>query len=84
MHNLTIHLASEYTLKHRFAHLKYLESYEENPGLFDLKSFGKSNRQVVGLTYTFEWDFDHLQQVEKKNDIQERKYSNFEKQYFLN
>lgn len=65
MENLEISIGSEYSLKHHFAHLKHFKLHEEYPGLFDLKSFGKKNPQLVGLEFAVQWDFDNMQQVNK-------------------
>lgn len=60
---LKITVITSYTLNEHFPHLEQLSLCESDNGKFNLQTFGTQNPQIRRLRIRFDWDINHLDQM---------------------
>lgn len=63
MTSLSIDIHAGYNLNHYFPHLKGVSVREDNNGQFNWKTFARRNPQIRSVRLKFDWDIEHLEQI---------------------
>lgn len=63
MTKLVLYTEESYSLDGNFVNLQHFHFQQKSNGLFDMKTFGKFNRQIQSMKVTFDWDLHFLHQL---------------------